>query len=157
VLTVAFLGSNPAEYILVDRVDLIELNHYYDEHGRHVFDQTIYYDWCPIQGRYNVRTWRLVKTPSQLPWRDAHSGRYTAIWHDGGVVRKVTADFMRETWTQYDPELVEQEYLPKDMRRDLSKPMATVLSHPQFAAQAEPLRPAQSPRYSYRQADATAR
>jgi hypothetical protein len=26
---------------------------------------------------------------------------------------------MRETWTQYDPELVEREYLPKERRREL--------------------------------------
>jgi hypothetical protein len=26
---------------------------------------------------------------------------------------------MRETWTQYDPELIEREYLPRERRREL--------------------------------------
>ena len=28
---------------------------------------------------------------------------------------------MRETWTQYDPELVEREFLPKERRKELRK------------------------------------
>jgi len=114
----------PTEQMVVDRVDLVEVNHYYDEHGRHVFDQTIFYDWCPVQCRYNVRAWRLVKTVSQLPHRDWRTGEYVAVWHDGSVLRKVRADSFRESWTQYDPELIEQDYLPKDQRRDLRRPLA---------------------------------
>lgn len=151
VLACVLLGSNPPDLVLSDRVDLIEVNHYYDEQGRHVFDQTIYYDWCSVQCRYNVRAWRLVKSASQLPTRDARTHKYVATWHDGGVLRRVVADGVRETWTQYDPELVEQEFLPKDQRRDLCKPLA-VLANPGVSAQASvgPLRPASEPRTSTR-------
>ncbi len=141
------LANAPAEQMVVDRVDLIEVNHYYDEHGRHVFDQTIYYDWCPQQCRYNVRAWRLLKSASQLPHRDWKTNEYVAVWHDGSVLRKVRADQFRESWTQYDPELVEQDYLPKDQRRDLQKPMTALLppvSGQPAASQA--LVPAQNPR-----------
>ena len=111
-----------ADTIATDSVDLVEVNHYYDEQGRHVFDQTIFYDWCSVQCRYNVRAWRLLKSQSQLPHRDWHSGGYVATWHDGSILRKVRASSFRESWTQYDPELVERDYLPKEQRRDLYRP-----------------------------------
>jgi hypothetical protein len=112
-------GISPEEDIARERVDLVEVNHFYDEQGRLVFDQTIFYDWSSNHGRYMVRAWRLVKNPAQLPQRDWQEGGYSAMWHDGEVLRRVHADSMRETWTQYDPELVEREYLPKEQRREL--------------------------------------
>jgi hypothetical protein len=36
-------------------------------------------------------------------------------------LRQIYAKQFRETWTQYDPELTEREFLPKDKRRDLRK------------------------------------
>jgi hypothetical protein len=66
-----------------------------------------------------VRAWRLVKNPAQLPQRDWQDGGYVAVWHDGEVLRHVHAESMRETWTQYDPELIEREFLPKEQRREL--------------------------------------
>jgi hypothetical protein len=30
---------------------------------------------------------------------------------------------MRESWTQYDPELIERAHLPKEQRRELRKPL----------------------------------
>ena len=122
VLLLTSVTLNPVNEMAVDRVDLVEVNHFFDQQGRHVFDQTIFYDWCPIQCRYNVRAWRLLKSPSQWPHRDWQSGGYVALWHDGSVLRKVRATAYRESWTQYDPELVERDYLPKDQRRDLQRP-----------------------------------
>jgi len=102
-----------------ESVDLIELNHFYDEHGRLVFDQVIFYDWSLSESRYNVRAWRLVKNPSQLPQRDWASGGYSAMWQDGEQIRHIRSKSIRETWTQYDPELVEREFLPKEKRKEL--------------------------------------
>ena len=100
----------------------MEVNHFYDEQGRLVFDQVIFYDWSPEHSRHMVRAWRLVKNPTQLPERD---------WRDGGYLgglagrRNRSAAFrrasMRESWTQYDPELVEREFLPKERRKELRK------------------------------------
>jgi hypothetical protein len=118
-------GITPREDIAVETVDLIEVNHFYDDQGRLVFDQCIFYDWSPADGRFMVRAWRLVKNPSQLPQRDWAAGGYTAVWQDGDVLRKVVSEGMRESWTQHDPELVEREYLPKERRRDLT-PAATI-------------------------------
>lgn len=116
---VVVLSSHPAEDVARERVDLIEVNHFFDEQGRLVFDQVIFYDWSGDHSRYMVRDWRLVKNASQLPQRDWQRGGYLAVWQDGEVMRRVGSEAMRETWTQYDPELVEREYLPKDERRKL--------------------------------------
>lgn len=115
------LGLNPPEHVVLDHVDLIEVNHFFDEHGKLVFDQVLYFDWSTTECRYHVRAWRLLKSPAQIPRRDVQRGGYVAIWNDGGALREVRAPVVRETWTQYDPELVEREYLPKERRKDLRK------------------------------------
>jgi len=117
--SVLALGIAPREDVARESVDLIELNHFYDEHGRLVFDQVIFYDWYATESRYNVRAWRLVKNPSQLPQRDWAGGGYSAMWQDGEQIRHIRSNSIRETWTQYDPELVEREYLPKEKRKEL--------------------------------------
>lgn len=117
-------GLTPAENSIHDEVDLVEINHFHDEKGRLVFDQIIFYDWCPVQHRYNVRDWRLLKSVGQIPLRDWRSGQFLAIWHDfkdKNVLRTIRAGSVRESWTQYDPELVEREFLAQEKRRELSK------------------------------------
>ena len=117
--TFVALGIAPQQDVVRESVDLIELNHFYDEHGRLVFDQVIFYDWFAPEARYNVRAWRLVKNPAQLPQRDWTGGGFSALWQDGEQIRHIYSKSIRETWTQYDPELVEREYLPKEKRKEL--------------------------------------
>ena len=95
------------------------LDEIFDEHGRLVFDQVIFYDWCDTQCRYNVCAWRMLKRAAQHPERDWKNGAYEAVWHENGVLRRVRAKSMRESWTQYDPELIERDFLPKEHRREL--------------------------------------
>ena len=76
---VVVLGINPTEDVAREKVDLMEVNHFYDEQGRLVFDQVIFYDWSPDHSRYMVRAWRLVKNPAQLPERDWRDGGYLAV------------------------------------------------------------------------------
>jgi hypothetical protein len=116
---VAAVGISPPEDVARESVDLMELNHFYDKHARHIFDQIIFYDWSADEARYNVRAWRLVKSANQLPQRDWSTGGYSAMWQDGEQVRCVYTKATRETWTQHDPELVEREYLPKERRQEL--------------------------------------
>jgi hypothetical protein len=116
---VVALGTSPQQDVARETVDLIEINHFYDEHGRLVFDQVIFYDWSAGDARYMVRAWRLVKNPAQLPHRDWKDGGYSAFWQDGEQLRHVRSSSIRESWTQYDPELVEREYLPKERRKEL--------------------------------------
>jgi len=154
----ATLGSNTkySDDVAREQVDLVELNHFYDEQGRLVFDQLIFYDWAErarlipqfetrfgldnaeaqkregfevlfdvksidqqFGVRYQVRAWRLVKNPNQIPQRDWENGGYSCFWQDGEQFRHIYAKAFRETWLQYDIELVEREYFPKEKRKEL--------------------------------------
>jgi hypothetical protein len=94
---VVALGTSPQQDVVRETVDLIEVNHFYDEHGRLVFDQVIFYDWSASDARYMVRAWRLVKNPAQLPNRD---------WSGGTRSEKMATTAarlfrsIRESWTQ---------------------------------------------------------
>lgn len=114
--------AGQATPVVRQRVDLIELNHFIDDSGRHVFDQIIFYDWSKEYGRYHVRAWRLVKTPQQLPVREWNPQRYRCTWHDDGVLREVWSPIFRETWSQRDPERENRKLLAEDQRADLRRP-----------------------------------
>jgi len=114
-------GYEPAPFSACDTVDVIEINHYYDDQGQLVLDQMIFYDWSPRKSHYDVRAWRLLKSPIQTPRKDVATGRYVAIWRDGKTIRKVLAKNVRESWTQYDPEMVERRFLAREQRRDLQR------------------------------------
>ncbi|MFN0055816.1 MAG: hypothetical protein ACKV0T_27040 [Planctomycetales bacterium] len=128
-LCLAVCGANVSTKIPEERVDLIEINHFHDDQGRPVFDQIIFYDWSPLDRRYQIRDWRLLKNPNQVPLRTAREGEYVAVWTDfksRDAIRKTQAKLLRESWTQYDPELVEREFLPEGKRRKLREmPVAT--------------------------------
>jgi hypothetical protein len=120
-LLLALLASDPPRLVATDAVDLLELNHYYDEHGKHVYDQVVFYDFRLGESRrYIVRAWRLVKTPGIQPRRDWSAAGWRSTWFDGELLRDVTALSFRETWTQADPELLNRALLAKEHRRELS-------------------------------------
>lgn len=108
--------------IASDQVDVVEVNHFYDDEGRLVFDQLIFRDWDYEASRFQVRAWRLLKSQAQFPTRNLQTGTYDVVWHDGEVMRRVTARAFLQTWTQHDPELRERSYLPKEQRRRLHTP-----------------------------------
>ena len=114
-------GSSSNFDVVNEKVDLIEINHCYDEKGQLVFDQLLFYDWCPLKSHYDVRDWCLLKSPLQMPRRNHETGGFVAVWRDGTVLRKVHAETIRESWTQYDPEILEQQSLPREQRRSFSK------------------------------------
>ncbi|EAQ81677.1 hypothetical protein [Blastopirellula marina] len=109
----------PQESAAIDQVDLIEVNHLYDQQGRHVIDQLIFWDWD--RDRFQIRAWRLIKSDSQLPLRDWNRGGYVCYWRDGQQLRKVYAPQRCETWTSYDPEVRQRELLPLEQRAELSR------------------------------------
>jgi len=114
-------GYEPLPATVCDTVDLIEINHCYDQRGQLVLDQLIFYDWSPRKSHYDVRAWRLLESPIQTPRKDVATGRYVAIWRDGKILRKVVAKNVRESWTRYDPEMVERRFLGRAQRRDLQR------------------------------------
>jgi len=122
-LTLLLVAWNPDEgrsSAVVDHVDLVEINHFCDDYGRAILHQMIFYDWCPETQRYQVRDWQPLRKSYQYPTKDWRKDCHVAVWFDKGVKRVVEADLIRETWTQYDPELVERNYLPPDERTGLS-------------------------------------
>ena len=115
----------PNDHVLHDNFDKVEVNHFYDDQGRHVFDQVLWYDWEKIYNRHTVHAWRLVKLPGQIPTLNRDTDLYESLFDDHDNLRKVTAKYMVETWTQFDPELIDREFLPKERRRELSHPQNT--------------------------------
>jgi hypothetical protein len=114
----------PVDEALRDHVDLIEINHVYNDLGQPVFDQLIFWEWCQRSARWQVRAWRMAKGAGidravPLPERDWQRGGYVLLWRDWDRLRIVRAAAVRETWTQYDPEMVEREVWPVDRRRGL--------------------------------------
>lgn len=119
-LLLVLFSTIPQDIALSDAFDKVELNHFYDDQGRHVFDQVLWYDW-DIHNRHTVGAWRLVKNTGTIPVLNRQSNLYESLFSDNGTFRKVTAKYYSETWMQYDPELVDREFLPKEKRRDLQK------------------------------------
>lgn len=109
---------------VVDRCDVIEVNHFYDWEGRLVFDQLIFWEWNPLWCRDDVLDWRLLnKCPGGLPESDHRHGGWTSTFYDeqAGIIRTVRAKSVRETWTQEDPEAIERQICPASQRRGLTK------------------------------------
>lgn len=129
-LAASLLGRVGPEDILDDRVDLIEVNHCYDEQGRLVFDQVIFYDFCPLAERFQVRAWRLIKDKRPALERDWERGGFTMLWEDNGQPRMVRSFMKRETWSQHDPEMEERLYVPPERRHQLRAPVL-VMPRPQ--------------------------
>ena len=108
--------------IVRDHVSVIEVNHFYDDSGGLVFDQAIFYRWNRKTQHYDVVDWRLLKPGKgpRHPFKDHRTNIYKMSWFDSGILRAVTSESFRESWTQYDPELVERKFVPKDRRVGLS-------------------------------------
>lgn len=99
-------------------VDVVELNSFYDDNGRLVFDQNIFKDWSPSTVRHEIRAWRLVRLPSQVPVRTTE-GLWMTVWSENDKTYMIYARSLERTWTQHDPELIEREFLPKEKRKEL--------------------------------------
>lgn len=105
----AGIGSGIEERVIDEPVDLIELNHFHDPCGRHVYDQVIFYDVAPETGKFHVRAWCLVEdreTLSRRPLKDPTTSIVRVEWWDDQqqIMRRLRSKQFRESWTQVDPE-----------------------------------------------------
>lgn len=116
-LATLLLAASPYEDVLVERCDAIEHNRFYDEEGVLQWSQVIFYD--SVDNQWVVRAWRLVKSDGMLPELDHKRNEYRVLWLDGLIMREVRAPIVRETWTQFDPELDNRMVVPKEKRREL--------------------------------------
>lgn len=126
-LLVASSGGTLGKYeTTLERVDLIELNHHYDDLGRHNYDQVIYYEWSPEYSRYHVIAWSLVdEKRTRIPRRVPGTRQWYVRWTERGssVPREVRSHLFRETWSQIDPESANKELLAEKYRLSLSRPV----------------------------------
>ena len=115
---------------LTQRVDLIELNHFYDDLGRHAYDQVIFYEWSPDYRRYHVVAWCLIEDNlSRMPTRLHQSESYVVRWfdRDSNRNRSVWSNMFRETWSQVDPERANKKLMDEKYRVSLLRPPAMAL------------------------------
>lgn len=115
------VGLLPQSTVLDDTADIVELNHYYDHRGDLVFNQLIFWQWCADQSVHRVFAWRIVKSPQQFPLRDWQRDGYTTIWQDQRELRRVRSTATRRTWTQYDPEVLDRQHVPRVSRPGLAR------------------------------------
>lgn len=115
------LGLLPVSPVVDDTADMIEVNHYFDQNGQPVFVQIIFWEWLADESAYRVFAWRMLKSAEQLPVYDWWRECYVSCFSDQNVLRRVRAPCVRDTWTQYDPELLDRQFLPQQSRRGLAR------------------------------------
>lgn len=112
--------------LLEERHDVVELNHFYSDAGDLTFSQYIWYDWKwndRLQTyRFDVIAWRLVQKDKEKSFLTTFSkGYHCTRFVDGEAFRNIQSRSFRETWTQYDPEQEERQYLMPNERQELLK------------------------------------
>jgi hypothetical protein len=106
-----------------DRVDVVEVNTVYcADNGTVVLEQIVLWASHPDTGDLRVVTWRWFRPPIEAPVYDHARGVWRLIWFDGLILRDVRGVTRKRSYTLYDPEVADREYLPKEQRRELSRP-----------------------------------
>jgi hypothetical protein len=115
------LAILPIDEPVRDRVDVIELNHVYDREGDKLYDQLIFWDWSQLEADYQVRAWRIVKSPTCRPRRDFDRGGYQVQLCEpySLLLRTIVGGAFRESWTQADLEHCDRSKFPQECRRGL--------------------------------------
>jgi hypothetical protein len=109
----------PQECVRRESVAIIEYNRFYGESGQLVFEQLIFID-IDRSGGEEITAWRMVKHPSQVPAYDWERGCFVTTWYDSdSIMRSVFSHSLRDTFLQYDPELLARNELPQEKRRGL--------------------------------------
>lgn len=94
-----------------DQCDVIEKNTVYSYEGTQSLCQWVFWQ------RGHVRAWRLFK--GERAYRDFERGGYVMRWHDGEIFREVRSLSYEESHLQYDPELEDRNFRPKERRKEL--------------------------------------
>lgn len=118
-LTASTSGSGGG---LSEGVDLIELNHFYDRHGKHQYDQIIFYEWSPDYRRFQVIEWKLVENDlAAMPHRRPKIREYVVSWYDEElrIEREVHSRIFRQSWSQIDPERANKQLIDEKYRVSL--------------------------------------
>ena len=115
----------------IESVDLIELNHYHDARGKLVFDQVVFWAIDQTTREFCVRAWCMVDDREELnrvPIKSEINGRWSVVWRDSDkrVVRHITSQQYRESWSQLDPEREDKKRHDERLRIALVSPIPEV-------------------------------
>ena len=94
--------------------DLIELNHVYDLEGNHQFSQVIAWDWCDNCATFHAAGWQMLENGRTGPKRIFHKNKWRFAGRNGSAIE---ANGFRRTWTQFDPEMIDRQTFPEQLRR----------------------------------------
>jgi hypothetical protein len=103
-----------------DHVDVIEHNYFYNAEGGVQLDQYIFLRYSPSLSTYIVIAWRTNKQFNP-PYKNGKG--YLMTFYDARdtTYRKVHAKHIRESHTDYDPEIANHELMEGIKRPDLSR------------------------------------
>jgi len=123
-LSLSAVTHEPGRCIYRDRVDLIELNHYYDACGENSYHQIILWEWSPDYRRFHVVTWLLVDDDLKNYPTRLNNGSYKVTWwnSDKNCYQEVTSSLYRETFSTHDPEKENKLLFDEKFRRQLNVP-----------------------------------
>lgn len=123
VALLALVGVIPVDGLACDRCDLIEINHFYDERGKLLFRQVIFWDYHTDEPTRRVAAYRMADDPTLIATRLFRTNEWCYQWKDGKAQwRRVVAKHFRQTWTQHDPEMRNRTVWPTEQRRGLATP-----------------------------------
>ena len=122
------LALCPGDWQIVeDRVDIIEINYYFNDMGAINFAQVIFWEWDRHRKKFRVVDFRILERDAEHVWpAKMQSGLYVHFWWDERThtCRKVIAPYFYITMTDEDPEMKDRDKWPKDERRELRPPPA---------------------------------
>lgn len=108
------LALLPHQELSIQPVDVIEVNHPIDiATGKETFSQFLFRDYDG--GDFPITDWRLCGDKRLTK----HGDHWRLTWVDGGRIKSVRADSVIETYTDFDPELLERERVPREKRKML--------------------------------------
>ena len=108
ILVVMSVITSSCEPTIVEHTDMIEVNHLHTLDGEPTFTQVIFWKWYEDKSEYHCRAWTMNEKLS-------FNGK-TAAFMEGKTPRRVRATHMKESWTQYDPERTDKEYVAETDR-----------------------------------------
>lgn len=119
-LTLGIIGGHGKNEPKLLRCSMMELNHRYDDLGRHCYSQIILWQWDGSVQRHDVSDWWLVE-PSKLEQLPRKVGDSWIVDHVSHAGQKylVRSRIYRQTWTLNDPERDNKQLKPEDLRKGL--------------------------------------
>jgi hypothetical protein len=126
----SFHGIDNNKNDLIQSVDLVELNHYYDpEKNIFSYRQLIFYNWSEDYRRFDVVDWKLVDG-KEGDLNDLIMDLKKIKWYDKDIKRNriIYAKTNRITHSFFDPERLNKKLFPEKERLGLLKiPTSTIL------------------------------